>query len=117
MKTRLRWSDACRIIRPCPHGFYCKPFKLDDEIFWPSPKACPRGKLCDQMNLSAPLPCPKGYFCLTSLLKQECALGFHCPEDTYVPKLCASLVQDVAGPQVEYANRSSLTGPNLYNGL
>ena len=48
------------------------------------------------MNLTAPLPCPVGSFCPTPLLKQECVLGFHCPENTYVPKLCTSLVQNLA---------------------
>ena len=75
----------CMLLRQCPHGFYCPPVIVGTSV---PPRACGKGKLCDRMNLSEPLPCPVGYFCPTSLVKTECRLGYHCPEETYVPQLC-----------------------------
>lgn len=75
----------CMLLRQCPHGFYCPQVIVENSV---PPRACGKGKLCDRMNLSEPLPCPVGYFCPTSLVKTECRLGFHCPQETYVPKLC-----------------------------
>ena len=80
--------EHCGAARACPYGYYCY---HDDFETWNEPKACGKGKLCNEMNLSEPLPCPMGFYCVTPRIKQQCVLGFHCPEGTHTPKLCPSL--------------------------
>ena len=80
--------DHCGLARECEHGYYC------EDVTWKgrqTPIVCGKGTLCDQMGLTAPPPCPPGFFCSTPLMKQECVLGFHCPNGTHTPKRCASL--------------------------
>ena len=86
-RSTVEVLSRCMLLRQCPHGHYC-PQIIDNFHSLSPPRACGKGKLCDRMNLSEPLPCPVGYFCPTSLVKTECRLGYHCPEETYVPQLC-----------------------------
>ena len=79
----------CGIARECEHGYYCRQRLFGG--YWAPPTVCGKGTLCDQMGLAEPLSCPPGFFCINPLSKQECVLGFHCPEGTHTPKRCASL--------------------------